>query len=135
MRRTKITRPGVSGWLCRGGGSGTLERSRPAYQGRFEFFHGNDHRRIEIAPGFSLSSTHVGGQSVQSRIASLDWLFRPFPLIEFSGEAFNGQNAVGLGALPGLSPSWPPIRSSRFTATASGGSSLLFPAPRLSFHV
>ena len=80
--------------------SATLERSRPAYQGRFEFFHGNDKRRIEIASGFSLGATHVASQSVQSRIASLDWLFRPFPLLEFSGEAFNGQNVGGLGALP-----------------------------------
>ena len=82
--------------------SGTLERSRPAYQGRFEFFHGNDRRRFEIAPGFSFGSTHVAGDSVPSRIASLDWFYRPAPLFEFSGEAFYGQNVAGLGALPGF---------------------------------
>ena len=111
-----------------------LEQSRPAYQGRFEFFHGNDHRRIEIAPGFSLSATHVGGQSVQSRIASLDWFFRPFPLLEFSGEAFNGQDAAGLGALPGftIQPEYSiiPIHSH-----GEWGQIAVLPTARLSFHV
>jgi hypothetical protein len=119
--------------------SGTLERSRPAYQGRFEFFHGDnhggdDHRRFEIAPGFSLGATHVAGQSVPSRIASLDWLFRPAPLLEFSGEAFNGQDVAGLGALPGFSilPDYSviPVHSH-----GEWGQLALFPAPRLSLHI
>jgi len=114
--------------------AGTLERSRPAYQGRFEFFHGDANRRIEIAPGFSVGNTHVAGASVQSRIASLDWLFRPFPLLEFSGEAFNGQDVAGLGALPGFdilpSDAVIPVHSH-----GEWGQIALFPAPRLSFHV
>lgn len=114
--------------------SSTLERARPAYQGRFEFFHGNDQRRIEVAPGFSLSATHVAGESVQSRIASLDWLVRPFPLLELSGEAFNGQDVGGLGALPGFtilpSDAVIPVHSH-----GEWGQIALFPAPRLSFHV
>ena len=112
----------------------TLERSRPAYQGRLEFFHGNDRRRFEIAPGFSLGSTHVAGESVQSRIASLDWLFRPMPLIEFSGEAFDGQDVGGLGALPGFDvlPSGAviPVHSH-----GEWGQIALFPASRLSVHI
>ena len=32
--------------------SGTLERFRPSYQGRFEFFTGRNNWRIELAPGF-----------------------------------------------------------------------------------
>jgi hypothetical protein len=112
----------------------TLERSRPAYQGRFEFFHGNDRRRIEIAPGFSVGATHVAGESVQSRIASLDWLFRPFPLLEFSGEAFNGQDVGGLGALTGFnilpSDAVIPVHSH-----GEWGQIALFPAPRLSLHI
>jgi len=114
--------------------SGTLERSRPAYQGRFEFFHGDTNRRIEIAPGFSVGNTHVAGASVPSRIASLDWLFRPFPLLEFSGEAFNGQDVAGLGALPGFDI----LPSDGVIAVHSHGEwgqIALFPAPRLSFHV
>jgi hypothetical protein len=114
--------------------SGSLERSRPAYQGRFEFFHGNDRRRFEIAPGFSVGATHVAGQSVQSKIASLDWLVRPSPLFEFSGEAFNGQDVAGLGALPGFSilPDYAviPVHSH-----GEWGQIALFPAPRVSFHV
>ncbi len=114
--------------------SGTLERSRPAYQGRFEFFHGDSNRRIEIAPGFSVGDTHVAGTSVQSTIASLDWLFRPFPLLEFSGEAFNGQDVAGLGALPGFnilpSDAVIPVHSH-----GEWGQVALYPASRLSFHV
>ncbi len=36
----------------------TLERARPGYEGRLEFFHGNDRRRIEIAPD-STSATRM----------------------------------------------------------------------------
>jgi hypothetical protein len=112
----------------------TLEQSRPAYQGRFEFFHGDSNRRIEIAPGFSVGTTHVAGTSVPSRIASLDWLIRPIPLIEFSGEAFNGEDVGGLGALPGFDilPSGAviPVHSH-----GEWGQVALFPAPRLTFHV
>ena len=111
----------------------TLEHSRPAYQGRFEFFHGNDRRRIELAPGFSLGATHVAGASVQSRIASLDWLIRPFPLLEFSGEAFNGQDVAGLGALPGFTI----LPSEAVIAVHSHGEwgqIALFPLPKLSLH-
>jgi hypothetical protein len=111
-----------------------LEHSRPAYQGRFEFFHGDSNRRIEIAPGFSVGSTHVAGASVPSRIASLDWLIRPLPLLEFSGEAFNGEDVGGLGALPGFdilpSDAVIPVHSH-----GEWGQVSLFPAPRLSFHV
>jgi hypothetical protein len=114
--------------------AGTLEHSRPAYQGRFEFFHGDANRRIEVAPGFSLSSTHVAGASVQSRIASLDWLVRPSSIVEFSGEAFNGEDVAGLGALPGFdilpSDTVIPVHSH-----GEWGQIALFPAPRLSFHV
>jgi hypothetical protein len=115
--------------------AGTVEQSRPAYQGRFEFFHGNDHRRFEIAPGFSVGNTHVAGESVESKIASLDWLVRPFPLLEFSGEAFNGQDVGGLGGLPGFTilPYYDtviPVHSHGEWAQIA-----LFPAPRLSFHI
>jgi hypothetical protein len=111
-----------------------LERSRPAYQGRFEFFHGDSNRRIEIAPGFSVGATHVAGTSVPSRIASLDWLVRPLPQLEFSGEAFNGEDVGGLGALPGFdilpSDAVIPVHSH-----GEWGQVALFPAPRFSFHL
>ena len=82
--------------------SGTLEKSRPAWQGRLEFFHGGDNRRIEVAPGFSISNTHVAGTSIQSTIASVDWLIRPISLVELSGEAFAGQDVAGFGRSAGI---------------------------------
>jgi len=121
---------------------GTVEQSRPAYQGRFEFYHGNDHRRFEIAPGFSVGNTHVDGESVRSKIASIDWLVRPFPLLEFSGEAFNGQDVGGLGGLPGFTilPYYDtviPVHSIVIPVHSHGewAQIALFPAPRLSFHI
>ena len=112
----------------------TLQRSRPAYQGRFEFFHGNDHRRFEIAPGFSLSATRVAGRSISSRIASIDWLIRPLPLIEFSGEAFNGHDVGGLGALPGFNI-LPADRVIPVHSHGEWGQIAVFPAARLSAHI
>ena len=110
-----------------------IEQSRPAYQGRFEFFHGNDRRRIEIAPGFNLGATHADGKSVQSRIASLDWLVRPFPLLEFSGEAFNGRDVGGLGALPGFTI-LPYENVIAVHSHGEWGQISLFPTLRLSLH-
>jgi hypothetical protein len=112
----------------------TLEHARPGYEGRFEFYHGGEQRRIEIAPGFHLSTTHVAGTSVPSKVASLDWLIRPMPLFEISGAWFRGENVANLGALrQGFtvlqSGSVIPIRSyggwAQFTVHAM---------PRLSFH-
>ena len=79
--------------------SASLERFRPAWQGRLEFFHGPETRRFEIAPGFSLSDSHVAGRTASSRIFSVDWLIRPVQLVEFSGAFFRGTNAAGLGSL------------------------------------
>jgi hypothetical protein len=81
--------------------SNTLESSRPSVEGRVAFWHKwDDTRRLEIAPGFHASTTHVGEQSVDSRLVSLDWLFRPWSKLEFSGAVFHGQNFANLGALP-----------------------------------
>jgi hypothetical protein len=73
---------------------------RPALEGRFEFwrqFAGN--RRVEIAPGFHTSATHVGGDSVPSDLFSVDWLIQPFQKVQFSGMFFHGRNAAGVGGL------------------------------------
>jgi hypothetical protein len=113
--------------------AGTLERARPGYQGRVEFFSGSGNRRIEIAPGFHLSTTHVAGTSVQSKIVSFDWLAKPSALVEFSGEFFHGQNVSVLGARGGfnIQPSGTviPIHSQ-----GEWGQISLFPTPRLSLH-
>ncbi len=78
----------------------TLGRSRPALEGRFEFwrkFEGD--RRIEIAPGFHVSQTHVAGVSVPSRAFSLDWLVQPVEKIAFTGAFYKGENLAGLGTI------------------------------------
>jgi hypothetical protein len=75
-----------------------LEQSRPGWEGRFEFFHKlDDERRVEIAPGFHVSTTHVAGFSVPSRVFSLDWFFNPVRRLEFTGAYFHGQNLAMLG--------------------------------------
>jgi hypothetical protein len=82
-----------------GGTVRNLEPARPGFEGRFEFFHRfDDERRIEIAPGFHSSTTHVNGFSVASRIFSTDWFFTPIRRVEFSGAFYTGQNVTPLGA-------------------------------------
>jgi hypothetical protein len=71
--------------------------ARPGLEGRFEFRHGGE-RRIEVAPGFHLSTSHVAYMPVPSRLFSLDWFARPVAPLEFSGAFFTGQNVAPLGA-------------------------------------
>ena len=79
--------------------TGTVEPARPGLEGRFEFYHHlDDERRIEIAPGFHTSQTHVAGQSVPSNLFSLDWFFNPSRRVEFTGAFYTGQNVAPLGA-------------------------------------
>jgi hypothetical protein len=77
----------------------SLARARPGYQGRFEFWKQSGNRRIEIAPSFHLSSTRVVGQSVPSRIFSIDWLIRPAARVDFTGAFFQGENTGVIGGL------------------------------------
>ena len=77
----------------------SLARARPGYQGRFEFWAKSGSRRVEIAPGFHASATHVLGQSVPSRIFSVDWLIRPAARIDFTGTFFHGENTGVIGGL------------------------------------
>jgi len=76
-----------------------LARSRPGYQGRFEFWKQSGSRRIEIAPAFHASSTRVLGQSVPSRIFAVDWLIRPARRVDFTGTFFHGENTGVIGGL------------------------------------
>ncbi|HZS55523.1 MAG TPA: hypothetical protein VFA65_14075 [Bryobacteraceae bacterium] len=78
----------------------TLAPARPALEGRVAFWHNfDDTRKLEFAPGFHVSTTHVGGASVDSRVGSFDWLFIPASFLQFSGTIYTGQNVAGLGAL------------------------------------
>ncbi len=75
---------------------GEYEPARPGFEGRVEFFGGTN-RRIEIAPGYHHSVSHVDGNSVPSDVYSLDWLARPWRPLEFTGAVFSGRNVTPLG--------------------------------------
>lgn len=78
----------------------TIARARPALEGRFEFSHHfAEGRKIEIAPGFHVSKTHVLGQSIPSDLFTLDWSIQPIQKVEFTGAFFDGSNAAGIGGL------------------------------------
>jgi hypothetical protein len=80
--------------------SNSLAGSRPALEGRFAFWHKlDDVRKFEIASGFHVSSTHVYGVTVPSRIASVDWSITPLSKLQFSGTFYHGQNVASLGSL------------------------------------
>ena len=75
-----------------------LDPVRPALEGRFEFYHKlDDDRRIEIAPGFHMSTTHANGVSIPSQIFSMDWFMNPVRRVEFLGAFYSGQNVAPLG--------------------------------------
>jgi len=79
--------------------TGTVEAARPALEGRFELYHNfDDERRIEFAPGFHTSQTHVAGKSVASSLYSFDWFFNPVRRLELTGAFYSGQNVTPLGA-------------------------------------
>ncbi len=78
----------------------SLERTRPALEGRFELGHQRpDGFRVEIAPGFHVATSHVAGDSVPSRMVTVDWFLKPAARFEFTGMLFSGKNIAGLGAL------------------------------------
>ena len=78
----------------------TLSTASRALQGRFEFWDQYASRgRIEIAPGFHVSETHVGGVSIPSRLFTLDWMLQPLAKWRFTGTFFHGRSAAGLGGL------------------------------------
>ncbi len=82
--------------------AGTLAGSRPALEGRFEFWRKfGEHGRIEIAPGFHVSDTHVAGVSIPSRLFTVDWLIQPMAKVQFTGLFFTGENASVIGGLRG----------------------------------
>ena len=88
-------------YISRGGDSAAIVPGpRPALEGRFEFWRQfGEGGRIEIAPGFHTSTSHVAGVSVPSHLFTVDWLIQPIAKIQFTGTFFNGQNAAGLGGL------------------------------------
>lgn len=114
----------------------TLELARPALEGRFAFWHKfDDKRRIEFAPGFHISTTHVAGSSVASRIGSFDWLIVPSSHLQLSGTLFDGQNVAGLGSL-GNGFVIAPDGSARPVNSIGGWAQLAFPiTSRITFNI
>ena len=96
----------------------SLAKGRPGYQGRFEFWKQSGSRRIEIAPSFHVSSTRVLGQSVPSRIFSIDWLIRPVARVDFTGTFFHGENT---GVIGGLRQGVSVINGQAHAVRATGG--------------
>ena len=87
-------------YSSRGGDTSIASTPRPALEGRFEFWRKfGENARIEIAPGFHDSTSHAGGFSAPSHLATVDWLIQPISKIQFSGMFFTGENAAGLGGL------------------------------------
>jgi hypothetical protein len=83
-----------------GPAAASLTTARPAFQGHFLFWRNLGHgARVEIAPGFHASQTHVAGVSVPSRLLSVDWMIQPIAKLQWTGMFFTGQNAAGIGAL------------------------------------
>lgn len=114
----------------------TLEPTRPALEGRFAVWHKiDDTRRVEFAPGFHASTTHVGGTSVNSRIGSFDWLVVPSSYLQFSGTIYKGENVAALGAL-GNGFTISPAGAVHPVNATGGWAQLAFPiTPRLSLNV
>jgi hypothetical protein len=116
------------------GAAATLEKSRPGYEGRFNFYTGGEHRRFEIAPGFHFAQSHVLGQSAPSKLGTLDWLVKPSDYFEFTGAFFKGENAAGLGGLRQGFTVLPSGNVIPVHVTGSWGQIALFPARRVSIH-
>lgn len=112
-----------------------LSSARPAAQGRFEVSHqftGSVY--FELASGFHASQTHILGQTLPSRVWSVDGLFRPFPRFDVTGTYFRGENVGILGALrQGVA-----VEDGLARSVSSQGGWVQFalrPTNRLSFHV
>ncbi len=111
----------------------TLAPAQPGYEGRFEWWGERGTKRVEIAPGFHVSNTHVAGQSVPSRIFSIDWLLRPASRFDFTGQFFQGENVDVLG---GLRQGVRVLNERALPVHAQGGWGQLTwrATPRIAFH-
>ena len=77
-----------------------LSGVRPALEARVAFWHkSGDSKKWELGTGFHISSNHVYGTDVTSRIGSVDWLYNPLRKLQITGTAYYGQNVASLGSL------------------------------------
>jgi hypothetical protein len=114
----------------------SLQRARPALQGRFEFWQqlGNG-GRIEIAPGFHTSTTHVADTSVPSRLFTLDWSIQPLPKWKLVGLFFTGENSANMGALRQGFVVLGPGRAIPVHGTGGWSQLSYFPTSRITFNL
>jgi hypothetical protein len=112
--------------------------ARPGLEGRVEFSHNfGSGSRIEIAPGFHVSTSHVAHAPVPSKLVSADWLISPWRGLELTGAFYAGENVshlgtggVGQGFAVAGAQQVKPLRSK------GGWTQLTIPATsRLSFHL
>ncbi|HYZ83290.1 MAG TPA: hypothetical protein VE621_02760, partial [Bryobacteraceae bacterium] len=108
----------------------TLERARPALQGRFEL----KHKRLEIAPGFHWSRTHVAGTSLPSVLGSVDWFYSPWSKLEFTGLLYTASNIANLGTLRQGFTIFGPGDAAAVRSRGGWAQLALLPTSRLSFH-
>jgi hypothetical protein len=112
-----------------------MEDSSPGGEGRLEFWRRwSETGRLEIAGGFHVNRNHVGRFSLPSNVYSLDWFFRPFSKVEFSGMFFHGRNVAVLG---GLQQGFTVLDGRWIAVPSSGGwAQLRFPiTARLAFDI
>ncbi len=77
-----------------------IEPSRPSFETRISLKRSwGENRSIEIAPVFHISTSHVNGVSLPSRLYGFDWQIKPASKFEVSGLLFKGRNFGNLGAL------------------------------------
>ena len=112
------------------------EDSSPGAEGRLELWHQwAETGRVEIAGGFHVNRNHVGPFELPSNIYTLDWFFRPFQKLEFSGTYFHGRNVAVVG---GLLQGYDVLPGGRWLSVGSNGgwAQLRFPVtPRLAFDI
>jgi hypothetical protein len=114
-----------------------VEPARPGMEGRAEFWHDfGAGRRVELAPGFHVSASHVNYCIVPSRLFSMDWLVIPWRKLEITGALFKGENVTHLGT-GGVGQGFLVVGDQHVTPLPSQGGWAQLTVPvmdRLSFH-
>jgi hypothetical protein len=113
-----------------------FQNTRPALQGRFSLLHSiDDERHIEIGSGFDVSTSHVAGVSIPSRVYTFDWLVNPWRKLEFSGSLFRGQNLTNVGGIGQGFTIWSPEYIIPVHAHGGWAQLSLRATPRLTFNL
>jgi hypothetical protein len=112
--------------------------ARPGVEGRVEFAHNFAYGgKLELAPGFHISTSHVAHAPVPSKLVSGDWLYSPWRKLEFTGALYVGENVSHLGT-GGIGQGFAVAGAQQVRPLRSQGGwvQLAIPATnRLSFHL